>query len=151
LLHARLAGLGFDATKDPVCFSRLPNCPYGDTRQRPLATNIGARNWEEWEASLEINDGTEWFDLDNLSSFDRKNDPNCMIGDHWLCRGDSFILQGYTGIGKSSLVLQMAMSWALGKSLFGIKPKRPLRLYSFRRRTTRAMLRNRFKTSSNML
>jgi RecA-family ATPase len=76
----------------------------------------------------EDQDNTEWFDLDNLFEFDRENDPDNLIGNRWLCRGDSFILQGYTGIGKSSLVLQMAMCWTLGRDFFGIKPKRALKI-----------------------
>ena len=71
---------------------------------------------------------TEWFDLGALFSFDRTKDPDCLIGRRWLNRGDSFILQGYTGLGKSSLVLQMAMLWALNREFFGIAPKRPLKI-----------------------
>lgn len=71
---------------------------------------------------------TEWFDHESLMSFDRANDPYCLIGNRWLCRGSSLIIQGPTGIGKSSLILQMLMSWSLGRDFFGLKPKRPLRI-----------------------
>ena len=37
------------------------------------------------------------------------------------------MVQGYSGIGKSSLVLQMALLWAVGKDFFGLKPARPLK------------------------
>jgi RecA-family ATPase len=73
-------------------------------------------------------DDTDFFDLDSLMQFDRTNDPNCLIGNRWICRGGSLILQGDTGMGKSSFILQAAMSWALGKSFFGIKPKGPLKI-----------------------
>jgi hypothetical protein len=71
---------------------------------------------------------TEWFDLDALFSFDRANDPNCLVGRRWLGRGDSLILQGYTGFGKSSLALQLAMALAMGRLWFGIEPKQALRV-----------------------
>ena len=72
-----------------------------------------------------ILNGLTWIDR---FEFDRENDPNNLVGHRWLCGGDSFILQGYTGIGKSSLVLQIAMCWALGRDFFGIKPKRALKI-----------------------
>ena len=34
---------------------------------------------------------------------------------------------GQSGIGKSSLAMQMEVSWALGKEVFGIKPVKPLK------------------------
>ena len=34
---------------------------------------------------------------------------------------------GQSGIGKSSLAMQMAVSWALGKEVFGIKTVKPLK------------------------
>jgi AAA domain len=71
---------------------------------------------------------TEWFDLDALFSFDRANDPNCLVGRRWLGRGDSLILQGYTGFGKSSLALQLAMALAMGRPWFGIEPRQALRV-----------------------
>jgi ABC-type uncharacterized transport system fused permease/ATPase subunit len=61
---------------------------------------------------FEQSDNTEWFSLDDLMNFDREHDPDCLIGNRLICRGGSFILQGYTGFGKSSLALQLAMCWA---------------------------------------
>jgi len=63
----------------------------------------------------------------NLFDYDTSNDPNTLIGNRWLCRGGSCLVIGQTGIGKSSFSVQAAVSWALGKSLFGIAPVRPLR------------------------
>jgi hypothetical protein len=51
-----------------------------------------------------------------------------LIGNRWLCRGGSLILQGDTGMGKSSFILQAAMTWSLGRDFFGIKPKRALKI-----------------------
>jgi AAA domain len=74
-------------------------------------------------------DDTEYFDFDALMGFDRENDPDNVIGNRWICRGDSFILQGYTGIGKSSLALQAAIYMVLGKPIFAcIRVIRPLKV-----------------------
>ncbi|NBR88056.1 MAG: hypothetical protein EBT61_21635, partial [Verrucomicrobia bacterium] len=37
------------------------------------------------------------------------------------------LIVGNTGIGKSSLVMQMMIRWALGEGCFGINPARPLK------------------------
>jgi hypothetical protein len=71
-------------------------------------------------------DDTTW-DVDNLLGFDRNNDPSNVIGNRFLCRGDSLLLFGPTGIGKSSLVMQGMIEWALGRSLFGLSPVKPLK------------------------
>jgi hypothetical protein len=87
---------------------------------------VGASSFGEWQFR-NSSDGSDVFDLDCLLQFDRANDPDCMIGDRWLCRGHSVVVQGPTGIGKSSFVLQMLMSWAKGKSFFGFQPKDKLK------------------------
>lgn len=57
-----------------------------------------------------------------------KDDPNVLIGKRWLCRGDIFILASTSGMGKSSLSIQAAVTWGLGQPLFGgFAPHRPLK------------------------
>jgi hypothetical protein len=72
--------------------------------------------------------GPQRMDFDALISADRKNDPNCILGNHrWLCKGGSLLIVGQSGTGKSSLMMQAAVHWCIGKDFFGIKPVRPLR------------------------
>jgi len=66
--------------------------------------------------------------LDDLEAFDRENDPNCVIGKRWLCKGGSCFLVSQSGVGKSSFSLQFMISLALKRSFFGIEAKRPLRV-----------------------
>lgn len=54
-------------------------------------------------------------------------DPVNLLGRRFLCRGGALLLAGPTGIGKSSLLLQAAISFALARPLFGIVPARKLR------------------------
>ena len=71
--------------------------------------------------------GPQRMDFDSLMSADRKNDPNNVIGNRWLCKGGSLLIVGQSGTGKSSLMMQAAVHWSLGRDFFGIKPAKPLR------------------------
>lgn len=64
-----------------------------------------------------------------LTDFDLTpdNDPSILLGNRYLNRGDGAVLVGTSGIGKSSMSIQMATLWALGMPAFGIKPNGPLR------------------------
>jgi len=71
--------------------------------------------------------GPERMDFDYLLTADRKNDPNNILGNRWLCKGGSLLIVGQSGTGKSSLMMQAAVHWALGRDFFGIKPVKSLR------------------------
>jgi len=116
------------ANKNPSRWSRLPGVMRGENEQKLLALNIGAANWDEWERNIQDHELPEEIGIDVLDEFDRKNDPGALIGNHrWLCEGGSMIIQGQSGIGKSSLLMQMGISFALGEDFFGIPVKGPLR------------------------
>lgn len=53
--------------------------------------------------------------------------PEELLRNRYLCRGGGLLLAGPTGIGKSSLSMQFMISWALGRSVFGIEPARPIK------------------------
>lgn len=69
-------------------------------------------------------------DQDALLDFDRKDDPNTILGNRWLCKGGSCLIVSQAGVGKSSLMMQAAVNWSVGgrKDFFGIKSKKPLRI-----------------------
>lgn len=54
------------------------------------------------------------------------NDPSELLRTRFLCKGGTALLAGPTGIGKSSLTYQCALSWGLGLASFGMQPARPL-------------------------
>ena len=62
-----------------------------------------------------------------LAHMDVKNDPTTLLGQRWVCQGGQLLIVGQSGVGKSSLTMQAAMTWAIGQPFFGIAPKRPLR------------------------
>lgn len=88
-----------------------------------------ARLAEERKAARREKDAGEWFDLDALDSFNPLDDPTVLVGKarRWLCEGYAVSIVGFSGTGKSSLMMQIATSWALGQSVFGLAPVRPLR------------------------
>ena len=54
-------------------------------------------------------------------------DPSILLGNRYLNRGDGAVLVGTSGIGKSSMSIQMAVCWALGLRGVGIPCNGPLR------------------------
>jgi len=89
---------------------------------------------KEWSKLLEkpgetLSDesGREWA-VDDLLQFDIENDPNNLIGKRWLCRSGSVQLVGESGIGKSSFMMQLAVSFSISRDLFGITPIHALRV-----------------------
>ena len=55
------------------------------------------------------------------------NDPSVLLGDRYFCRGHAAMLVSNSGMGKSSLVYQASVCWALGRPFMGIQPKGKLK------------------------
>jgi len=51
-----------------------------------------------------------------------------LLGKRWLCRKGIALLNGATGVGKSSASVQAMLLWPLEREAFGIKPARTLNL-----------------------
>lgn len=61
-------------------------------------------------------------------SYPNPKDPSILLGNRFLSRGDGAILASTSGMGKSSLSIQMATCWALGRPFHdGLPPNGPLR------------------------
>jgi hypothetical protein len=50
-----------------------------------------------------------------------------LLRHRFLCRGAGLLLAGPTGTGKSALLMQAAICWAIGEPVFEIHPARPLK------------------------
>jgi DNA replication protein DnaC len=80
---------------------------------------------QDVEAEAEAEEVT----IDDLELFDRDNDDANLIGNRWLCKGAQAAITGPTGVGKSSLTLQIAIRWILGRPVFGaLRPVKPMRV-----------------------
>ena len=110
--------------KNPSRLSRMPDARRGESFQRLLAVNIGAKSWDDWSVSKS---STEILRVADLLKFDFENDPNSIIGNRFLCRGHTCLLVGPSGIGKSTFTMQLGVTWAVGQPVFGVTPARPLR------------------------
>ena len=122
---------GVDAkNKNPSRYSRLPGAWRSPTsQQKLLATNLGSASWEDYLTSRESDDDKSTVvTIKDLMDFDPDNDPDNLIGNRWITRGSSMIVSGGTGIGKSSLMMQIVIRWCLGLDFFGIKPVKPLKI-----------------------
>lgn len=129
LIYAAIPGI--DAkNKNPSRYSRLPGAWRSPTaQQRLLDTNLGAASWEDWLTNRESDeDKATIVSVKDLINFDPSNDPDNLIGKRWLTRGSSMIISGGTGIGKSSLMMQIIIRWSLGLDFFGIQPVKPLKI-----------------------
>jgi RecA-family ATPase len=114
--------------------SRLSRCPDGwrtvngePRQQQLLALGLGAENWDAWEGQQTAHEAGEPLRISHLAVYDISQDPNNVLGRRWLCRGGSLVVVGQSGIGKSSLCMQLMLLWALGRPAFCIQPIRPLR------------------------
>jgi RecA-family ATPase len=114
--------------------SRLSRCPDGwrtvdgePHRQTLLALQLGAESWAAWESAQNAPAEDSFMPISSLSSYNTEYDPNNVLGKRWLCRGGSLVVVGQSGIGKSSLCMQLMILWALGLSAFNIQPIAPLR------------------------
>ena len=130
IIYNTLAAQGIDPkNKNPSRYSRLPGAHRSGERQRLLATHVGAETFEVWQQNLELASDTDTaVSVDDLIAFSPTNDPDNLVGNRWLTRGSSMILSGGSGIGKSSLLMQLCMQWAVGRDFFGIGGERPLRI-----------------------
>ena len=115
--------------KNPSRWSRLGGVMRGENEQKIVAFKTGALDWDDFVAWREGQDFPQEVSTDTLENYDTRNDPNHVVGHgRYLCRGGSLLVTGQSGIGKSSFVMQMAASWAIGRELFGIPVIHPLKI-----------------------
>lgn len=127
--HFESAGYMLDTkNKNPGRLSRLPNCVRFERRQELLALNTGCESFTEWLTNVQADGIGKTTTFKEVFEYDAANDNQTVLGNRWLCRGGSCLLIGPSGVGKSSLVLQFAICWALGRPAFGIKPSKALKV-----------------------
>jgi RecA-family ATPase len=117
-----------EKNKNPSRFSRLPNCERGKSRQELLSLSCGCESFTEWMETVQADSRGETITMDDLDNYDPVADNSMLLGNDWLCKSEPMILNGSSGIGKSSLAYQMALAWSVGLPIFGIKPVRPLKV-----------------------
>ena len=130
VIYNALASKGIDPkNKNPSRYSRLPGAYRSGVGQRLVALKLGAESFENWvQEQDDASEQESIVSVDDLISFQPDIDPNNLVGNRWLVRGSSMIISGGSGIGKSSLVMQLCMQWGLGRGWFGIYPSGELKI-----------------------
>lgn len=114
--------------KNPARFSRCPDAQRGDGWQLLLALNTGRETWTEWSRHLLVQGiGTTYTSVE-IRKYNPAADTATIVGNNYLRKGGSCLLVGPSGIGKSSLGMQFAIQWSLGRDCFGIQPVKPLKV-----------------------
>jgi RecA-family ATPase len=102
----------------------------GNGNESPASTAENDAKADEPNEILPVKDeldGAQEISIDELMAFRRDEDPDCLLGLRWICKGGTAVWQGPTGVGKSSLMMQGVITWSLGRPFFGIKPVRALK------------------------
>ena len=112
------------ANKDAGRLSRLPGAMRTATGQQQELVECGAPTltYIEWQERTMNGDLPEPYKWEDLVNFKEDCDPTQLLGKRWICRGGSALWVGSSGLGKSVLCLQAAITWACGRDLFGISP-----------------------------
>jgi len=110
------------ANKDAGRLSRLPGAMRTATGQQQELVECGtpAMSFLQWQERIIYGDIPEPYTWEQLTNFKEDADPTQLLGRRWLCRGGSALWVGSSGLGKSVLCLQAAITWAAGRELFGI-------------------------------
>ena len=112
------------ANKDAGRLSRLPGAMRTATGLQQELVECGAPTltYMEWQERTIYGDIPEPYKWDDLLNFKEIEDPTQLLGKRWICRGGSALWVGSSGLGKSVLCMQAAITWAIAESFFGINP-----------------------------
>ena len=105
--------------------SRMPGPVRGGKPQYLVSGPCGAADWDEWiseqqagEFSAQVRAPRDLFVAPQ---------PDNLVGERFLCRQGSWLVVAQSGVGKSVFAIQAAVSFAVGRDVFGLRVERPLR------------------------
>jgi RecA-family ATPase len=112
------------ANKDAGRLSRLPGAMRTATGNQQELVECGTPSisFLQWKERILFGDIPEPYKWDDLLNFKETEDPTQLLGKRWICRGGSALWVGSSGLGKSVLCMQAAITWAIAESFFGINP-----------------------------
>jgi RecA-family ATPase len=127
-LFTRLAEAGFVVDRqcrNPSRLSRLPGLTRAGKRQYLVSGPCGAVSWDEWDSLSRADEYSA--EILGPDQIDAELPDDNLLGERFLTRGGSWLLVAQSGIGKSVLAVQGAVSFAVGRPLFGLVPVAPMR------------------------
>ena len=124
------AGLKLDIqNKNPSRLSRMPGVVRNGNEQTLIATNIGAKDWNDWVSYMEdMND--DLCDFEYISDLMENMPPLApeLIGG-LLRKGHKMIISGASKAGKSFFLLELAIALSEGREFLGFKCRKSNVLY----------------------
>ncbi len=116
-------GLEIDSqNKNPSRLSRLPGATRNGIRQRLMATNIGRRDWAEWNDWMEAETDTLPVDITNGDDeWDDEIAPPTEIIEGILGTNEKLMISSSSKAGKSIALLEMCAAVANGDSWMGAR------------------------------
>ncbi len=127
-LFEKLKQSGFpvdEQCRNPARLSRLPGLTRNGKRQYLVSGPCGAASWDEWEAGSRQDEFRA--DILDPARIEAELPDDNLLGNRFLTRRGSWLIVAQSGVGKSVLAMQGAVSFAVGRDLFGLAPARPLR------------------------
>ncbi len=121
-------GIKFDnACKDATRFTRLAGASRNGTEQTLLGLNTGFADFQEWfsfisKEEIKSNKNIEKISLLDCLSYNEDevySKGKVLLGDKYLYKGSALLINAFSGLGKSTLALQLALLIAAGKNLLG--------------------------------
>lgn len=118
-----------DESEVPAAIARI----FSDQGVAIPVAAVEEENWDAQPAQPVLNkmEGLRAIPLTEFK-LPLKGDNTILVGNRYISRGDIVILASTSGMGKSSLSLQIATCWALGRDIFGaFLPNGPLKSIFF--------------------
>ena len=128
ILFKALADAGL--TPDVKCknssrLSRLPGPSRAGKPQYLVSAACGAESWDAWLSEQEESEFQS--QACGPRELAQTPEPDNLVGNRFLCRQGSWLLVAQSGVGKSVFAIQAAVSFSVGREVFGLRVERPLR------------------------
>ena len=105
--------------------SRFKSPPFSKAQRAKQSRSSGAgANSQQQQQPPEFAPGHSigWYAAESI------NHQDTLLGDRYLCRTGGMLVVASSGLGKSTLSVQMGIEWSCGLPSFGIIPSRALRI-----------------------
>ncbi len=105
--------------------SRLPGPSRAGKPQYLVSGPCGPESFDAWLSERE--EGAFRSAALGPGQLEEEPPEDSLVGDRFLCRQGAWLLVAQSGVGKSVFAMQGAVSFSVGRALFGLRVKGPLR------------------------
>lgn len=111
--------------KNSSRLSRLPGPTRAGKPQYLISGPCGAESWDAWIGEQEASEFSAL--VKGPKDLIQEPEHDNLVGNRFLCRQGSWLLVAQSGVGKSVFAIQAAISFSVGREVFGLKVEKPLR------------------------